>query len=341
MVGNFREGLAVVRKMGQFGFIDLSGKLVIGMGFEGGVQSFQEGLASVRNIPRGMVYFINRQGERVVDIPEDCLYAGNFSGGLCRVRCGGLGGYMDSRGRMVVSPAYADFADFVRGFAVVGNERGRVGLIDRRGGLVLPMVYEGMGDMGEEGLIAVRSRGLWGYADQRGNEVIPTIYEQTAGFSGGVCAVRRDGKAGYLDRAGREVVPLIFEEVGPFGEELVAVKFSGKWGYTNLKGKGALVIPAIYDRASDFREGRCWVQKAGLTGALNRRGEEVIPFTYSDAGPFRDGMAYVVRNGLRGMVDIHGGVVVPTVCLRVGTVSEGSVVVQLRRSGYAVFALGK
>ncbi len=48
-------------------------------------------------------------------------------------------------------------------------------------------------------------------------------------------------------------------------------RITGKFGYINLKGE--LIIPAIYDEASDFRGGRAQVRVGTQTKMIDGQGK--------------------------------------------------------------------
>jgi hypothetical protein len=88
----------------------------------------------------------------------------------------------------------------------------------------------------------------------------------------------------------------------------------GKWGYSDLAKN--LVVPAVYDKADRFEEGRALVQRGELKGFIDANGREVVPVRYTYAEPFSEGLAAVGNRGNLGashlgFVDREGNVVVP------------------------------
>jgi hypothetical protein len=80
----FSQGLAAVKKGAKWGFIDISGKMVIVPGFEN-ARSFKEGLAAVTNM-KGFWGYIDKTGHLV--IPHMYDFADNFEEGIARVMKG-------------------------------------------------------------------------------------------------------------------------------------------------------------------------------------------------------------------------------------------------------------
>ena len=93
---------------------------------------------------------------------------------------------------------------------------------------------------------------------------------------------------------------LIFRSADPFKPDTSLIPFfdGKKWGYVDKKG--AVAIPATYQAADLFSDGRARVQtKDGKWGFIDEKGNSVISFKYADATIFHDGLAFVVEEGGR------------------------------------------
>ena len=133
---SFREGLAVVKTNGKYGFIDKSGTLVI---------------------------------------PARYYDAGAFSEGLAWVKTGGKYGYIDKSGALVILAKYDDAWSFREGLAGV-KINGKCGFIDKSGTLVIPARYDNVlksnGVYGfKNGKAKVELNGRGFFIDKNGNEV--------------------------------------------------------------------------------------------------------------------------------------------------------------------------
>jgi hypothetical protein len=88
----------------------------------------------------------------------------------------------------------------------------------------------------------------------------------------------------------------------------------GKWGYCDAQK--TLVIPAVYDLAGRFKDGRALVQQGKSKGFIDATGKAVVPVRYSHVEPFAEGLAAVGEpasgGGMRfGFVDRDGKLIVP------------------------------
>ncbi|MEM8885352.1 MAG: WG repeat-containing protein [Planctomycetota bacterium] len=95
---------------------------------------------------------------------------------------------------------------------------------------------------------------------------------------------------------------------------LVRARSGRVWGYRDPRS-GRFVIPPRFRIARQFRHGRAAVQVNGRFGFIDRKGKLVIPAQYDRCSDFgthgEPGLAMVVRQRRHGMVDRNGGVVLP------------------------------
>lgn len=134
-VRNFSEGLAGVEGDNyRWGFIDMSGDLVISCQWKRIWKDFHNGLACVENI-NGKAGFIDKTG--TVVIPFRWTLAWNFKEGLARVQGeNGKYGFIDKTGAIVIPCKWKDAFDFDNGEAKVKSEDGKWSFIDKTGKIV-------------------------------------------------------------------------------------------------------------------------------------------------------------------------------------------------------------
>lgn len=119
-VGEFSDGLAYVKIMRKYGFIDLKGDIVIKPQYDY-AGSFYEKRAAVRIGDSDAQYgFINRKGKLVLDFQYDDVE--RFSEGLCAVKLEGKWGYIDKKGDTVIPFKFDSAGDFEFGTAYVDIE---------------------------------------------------------------------------------------------------------------------------------------------------------------------------------------------------------------------------
>jgi hypothetical protein len=136
----FQEGLAAVSIGGKWGFIDFSGKVIIPSQFEH-ASSFAEGVAVVKN-SHGRRYFIDTRGQEILRIRAETGSTlefeeiWGFSEGLSGFKVGGLWGFLDKSGLIVIPPQFDGIFPFRGGRAgvLIGE---RYLQIDRTGRVLL------------------------------------------------------------------------------------------------------------------------------------------------------------------------------------------------------------
>jgi hypothetical protein len=286
----------------RIGFIDKSGKLVIGFDrFPAGtyIGDFSDGLAPIC-------------------FPHDPKYA-----------CENYG-FIDETGKIVIPPRFKGAHGFSEGLALVETETSP-GFIDRRGEMVIKL--EDRISFGfKEGFAAVRTRQMgWGFIDRNGKFISEDRYLHVASFSEGLAAVAigrgQQARYGFINKEGKMVIPARFEPswgqfriVGEisnltrFADGLARIQIKDRFGYINKKGEN--VIPVQFRQAQDFSEGLACVQhEDGRSGFIDKTGRLVIKLESAGPHKFSEGLAVAGINtgsGLKlGYIDRTGKVVIP------------------------------
>jgi hypothetical protein len=244
------------------------------------------GFVSVRRGDSSGIIDIN--GEFVVPLTTDYSFIGGVREGLASVRMtqGGLMGFINTSGQVVIAPVYANVRDFSGGYAAVFRNS-RWGFIDASGQLVVPIEYDEVRNF-VGGFAAVRRGDLWGFVDTSGRLVVPIEYNAVRNFAGGFAAARigteRMGQWRFVDGSGNVIGVAganLFSEVRDFsGGFAEVVRAQGRnergefiapmWGVIDAAGNH--VIPL---RHVSVRRGNAL--RFGLA--------EVIP--YNDDGSWR------------------------------------------------------
>jgi hypothetical protein len=283
-IREFNGGFAPVQINGKWGFIDKTGKEITPIIYDN-TGNFSDGLASVKQ--NNKWGYIDASGKEVVPIIYD--YTPPFTDGEAEVKIDGKQFFIDKTGtksradlvtiKKILSPA--DGLQLARN--IVTN---KYGYINERNRIIIPFIYESAGLFGNN-RAPVTLNGKKMYIDKTGKEVINAegysyaqtfyngyavvendkkmrafidttgklmtqfIYSSADAFTSGLAAVCQNGKCGFLGLDFKPAIPLIYKSVGYFSESGLArvCTMQGKFGYIN--NKGAIVIPLIYDEASE------------------------------------------------------------------------------------------
>jgi hypothetical protein len=189
--GRLREGLYAYIENGKLGYKDFNGWVIQPVWDDGG--DFSSGLASV--ILDGNRYFINKQGEIVLDVTE----------------------LADS----VLGPGI-QISDFINGYARVTDRSDpgnwRTTYIDKTGSKISRW-HDGSGTFFYEGYALIQTflGGPCYFINEQGEMVDGMdIYDFASRFSGGLAVVGSNKKFGYVNPQGEMVIPMKYNYATPF-----------------------------------------------------------------------------------------------------------------------------
>lgn len=128
-------------------------------------------------------------------------------------------------------------------------------------------------------------------------------------YNEGVSVTVRNGKYGYADAYEKIILPLIYDYASQFSEGLAYVALNGKGYYIDITGKQILSLP--FEDAGTFHGGMAYVLLKHKRGFINKKGKVIVAPKYDDASNFSDGMAAVVLNGKEGFINETGKLVIP------------------------------
>ncbi len=109
---------------------------------------------------------------------------------------------------------------------------------------------------------------------------------------------------GFIDAAGQMVIPAKYQRASDFSGGLALVWTNKLYGYINADGK--MVIPPKFERAFDFSEGLAGIEAGDHYGFINKSGNVVIKATYDNAESFCGGLALVKVGQLYGFIHTDG-----------------------------------
>lgn len=283
-VDKFFDGLARVKLNGKYGYINLSGELVVPCVYDV-IYSFSEDLAAVKN--GGKWGFINRNCELVVQY----LYDGvrSFSKGVAQVKANDKYGLINTSGEILVPCVCEYIAHYSEDVAwlIIDGKPSYVNLTTGAVSMSDPVHIPDISVWATENFtddffasVVIDDNDKYGYEDAFGELVIPCIYDDAYSFSGGFAAVKVGGKWGFINTCGEVIVPCIYDEVANVSEGFAKVKYGNKYGFINTDGEE--VVPCIYDFAHFISDGFIEVRKNRKYGVVNSRGEVILPCIYDD-----------------------------------------------------------
>lgn len=212
-ISNYKNGFATFKREKTFGIINENGKERIILAY----QNKQE-------LDKVLLSFNNSYGKkwRIGNL-EEHNFLFQFNEGLAVHFAKSKDstykyGFINPKGKFVISPKY-DFAKpFINQYAIVRKEK------------------------------------YWGVINQKGNTVIPFIYNTLVAIPGNRFVISKQGKYGVIDANHRKLLPIYRPPlVHLFGNLFAFYKYQ-KWGIINLKGKQ--VLPNQYDGFAMGKDGK-------------------------------------------------------------------------------------
>ena len=198
------DGYAEVGQNGKCGLIDKNGKLVVPLEYES-VSFFREDGFAEASLSKRKKVLIGHDG-KILKGFGSLLFG--FTEGLAAVKKKGKWGYIDTNGKDVIAPQYADATGFSDGVARVMDMNGKCGFIDKQNNTVVPFLYD------------------WTYTFNGKNYVTVLNGHNPVFRLPGPC------KEGLVDRNGNVLLPVIYDDViCAGGDNVVFVKQGSQWGY--------------------------------------------------------------------------------------------------------------
>lgn len=271
----------------KYGYLLVSnGKWVILPQFEGAHRTFYQdtGLAAVKS--GGKYGFIDIKGQMVIPTIYDHV-GFSWNEGLINVEVGKLTGFIDITGKMMIGLQPGRVNSFSEGLSSVylGD---KTKYIDKTGTVAFEV--DGLGQDFNEGLapiIKTQGRGSVGFINKSGQTVIDPQTSllidgmQWSSFHDERAVTKIDNKFGFIDKQGTVVIPAVFDGATVFREGLAPVLIGQKIGYIDTDGH--MVLPAQYDPVGNW-----------------------LPRFVLDFSLFTDGIARVKWNGKFGVIDKKG-----------------------------------
>ena len=243
----------------------------------------------------------NKTAEPVTIVDdEECGCELVFIDGIQTIERDGLFGFKREDGTVFVEPQYMYVGQFKDGFCIVYKSPTRCGIINRQGREVVPSEYEEV-SLPSEGMIRVRYGERYGFYDTTGHIAIDFQYRTESDFSEGLAVVNVDIDSntvlyGYINKSNQIVIPARYEYAYTFHEGKAVVKNYDRFGMIDRKGNE--VMPCKYIGISGMIEGRCFAfdaltEKAAM---FDKNMKQITDFKYDEITHYGEGY-YTARIG--------------------------------------------
>ncbi|MDQ0171754.1 WG repeat-containing protein [Paenibacillus tundrae] len=303
------NGLIPVRQNWKWGFINYQGKFVIKPQFQLARDAFYQGVAVVnRN------QLINSKG-KVIFQDKSIEYIGGFDNGLAIAKKNGKIGYLNTKGKFVISPTYEAGTSFYNQAALV-KKNGKWALINTKGKLLTAFNIEDK-EYGtayrKSGVFPVKINGQWGSMDYKGQLVVPAEFRNKIEFRGNTLewGLHRDAYSAIVQQDGL-VIPLDkqYHSLDEPQNGLWKIQGSGE-GVVDVSGK-IIVEPQDEQKVILSGDGSYAVRdmKDPSAGWTVYKKDQTLLFEskYTDIQAFSEDLAAVKLNQKWGYVSKQGDI---------------------------------
>jgi hypothetical protein len=248
--------------------------------------------------------------------------AGFFKDGLAWAEKSGKYGFVNKANKVIVPFQFESVTDFEKGRSIV-ELNGLYGCIDRTGAYTVPPQFKDLGIF-IEGLMYAQKDSLYGYYDGFGNVRIQSQFDEAFSFEKGKAKVIFQGATGIIDQYGSYVVKPLYEELIPFTDSIMIIESGDFYEFLKLKGEQKLNLKV--DEVGALQNDRALVEFDGKIGYINSKAELVIPFKYEtftnvrQDGAFDGNYAKIALKGKYGVIDKTGKVIIPAAYPKMGAV---------------------
>ena len=224
-------------------------------------------------------------------------------------------GFIDSKGKMVISAKYSDAYSFCCGWACV-REDGEAKYIDKNGKKGKFPSVDTYYNYFYYNRVSFKDDKLMGKFDNECNKVVKAKYDFLGTTAdNGYCFFCEEGESvyGYLDRDGKEVIKDQFDYAATFNKGICVVgeKKNNERRYGLINSKGEYILDPSTKILSNLGEGRVasYSPTSGKCIMIDKNGEEYGE-SYEDIDPFSCGLALVEKNDKCGFINTKGDEVI-------------------------------
>jgi hypothetical protein len=128
-----------------------------------------------------------------------------------------------------------------------------------------------------------------GYIDTLGNWIISPNFDEASDFYEGLASVCKNDSCYFINKDGQRVFTSFFEEAETFKAGITIVKKNNAYCLMNRIGQ---IVSKEYQEINSQSEKLFVCKDKEKYGAINDKGQVVIPFVYNKLGDFKNGFAY-------------------------------------------------
>ncbi len=241
--------------------------------------------------------YIDEEGKIIAECKYD--FATDFVNGVSVLKEGKVITAINTKGETVKTfDSSFDIVKYYDGEKGIARKEGLDYLIGKDGKIISKEGYSSLhyDPLSWKNCILAEKGNLYGFIDWQGNILTPIEYRNIFGSkdpSGIMNAQKSNGLYGYIAPNGKIIIPAIYEDASDFTEGIAIVRNSQKAAFINTSG--AQITDYIYDNAQNFSEGLGNIMIGTRWGYIDQTGNVVIPATYDNPADFKNGYASIQK----------------------------------------------
>ena len=275
MANEYNIGRAIVQKNNKFSFVDENGLPVNSFKFNKVTCFSNDSLAFIldENNHISCIDWDLKKKFTLIDVEEvHC-----FSNGLASIRKNNKYGFIDKKGKEILTCQFDAVGKYTDNFISVANYIElpdtsflRWKFIDKSGKKIINAEFNDVHDF-SQGLAAVSIDGKWGWIDKSGKFLFGNDFQECRSFTEGYAAFKKGDAWGLINRSGKIIAQPNYFNIGEMHEHLVTFAM-GPRNVGFIDTLGAIVIQPQFESASNFKDGNAYVSKNNLVGILKKDG---------------------------------------------------------------------
>lgn len=323
----WKNGLILVRKNKQIGYLDKNLKEVIPFGkYETGERFNKNRIAIVsKNHKYGIIDEFGKERLKLeydtIEHPEESYHESE----IFVAKKSNNSVLLNEHGNKIYDKIKSFSFDYCRlnnkpeKIYHIQGLNGKYGAIDSRGKLIIPVIYDEFEDFGSNYNAIVRYNGKFGLIDSNNKITYPieneAIYADRRELD--YYLINKKGKFGIIDKNLKPILNFDFQDLSPCfydTKNRFIAKQNYKYGVIDRAGK--IIIPFEYSKMSNWveygpGENYHFVTKKNKEGLITKEGKTIIPTIY-DSLFYNDKNTIILsKNGKYGVVTIQNKIVIP------------------------------
>jgi len=221
-IGNFIDGVAIVRQSINHNLINSQGKLLINWNDYDLLYYTKDEVFITEKWNR--FGLIDNVGNKITENIYDEI--GEFNNGIAPIKVNNKFGYINRNGEEIVEPIFDKGLPIYKNLAIV-LENGKWGVINVNGNRVCESKYDTIFPFSCNHAL-VRKEDKFGFLNMKGDIIKLLFYDGGARFNNGRAKVYQDNKYFFIDTLGNKINDFEFIDARSFSNGIARVKLDGK-----------------------------------------------------------------------------------------------------------------